>query len=64
MNIEQIKTSRDVYKFMTENIEYGWLDYNGEKHIRTMKDFRRMYRTLSIDQILDVKLGTCIDQVY
>lgn len=64
MNIEQIKTSQDVYKFIDENIEYGWLDYNGEKHIKTMKDFRKMYRTLSIEQILDVKLGTCIDQVW
>ena len=64
MNTEQIKTSRDVYKFMSENIEYGWLDYNGEKHIRTMKDFRKMYRTLSIEQMLNVKLGTCIDQVF
>ena len=64
MNIEQIKTSQDVYNFIDENIEYGWLDYNGEKHIKTMKEFRRMYRTLSIEQILDVKLGTCIDQVW
>ena len=64
MQIDQIKTSQDVYKFMDENIEYGWIDYNGEKHIKTMKDFRKMYRTLSIGQILDVKLGTCIDQVW
>lgn len=64
MKIEQIKTTQDVYEFIDENIEYGWVDYNGEKHIKTMKDFRKMYRTLSIEQILDVKLGTCIDQVW
>lgn len=64
MNIEKIKTPRDVYSYIDENIEYGWIDYNGEKHIKTMKDFRKMYRTLSIEQILDVKLGTCIDQVW
>ena len=64
MNVEEIKTTQDVYTFIDENIKYGWIDYNGEKHKKTMKDFRKKYRTLSIEQILDVKLGTCIDQVW
>lgn len=28
--IEKIKTPQDVFNFMNENIEYGWLDTNGK----------------------------------
>lgn len=28
MKIDEIKCSQDVYKFMTNNIEYGWIDIN------------------------------------
>jgi len=63
MKIEDIKSAKDVYNFIDENIEYGWIDINGEFHIKTMKDFRKIYRTMSIDEILKYKLGTCIDQV-
>lgn len=61
--IEKIQTLQDVFNFMNENIEYGWLDINGKIHIKTMKEFRRIYRTMSIDEILEYKMGTCIDQV-
>ena len=64
MNLENIKTAKDVYEFMDKNIEYGWIDYNGNKHLNTMKEFRRLYRTLSIEEILNYKIGTCIEQVY
>lgn len=63
MNLNKIKCSQDVYKFMEDNIEYGWIDINRNKHLNTMKDFRRIYRTMSIDEILEYKIGTCIDQV-
>lgn len=61
--IEKIQTLQDVFNFMNENIEYGWLDINGKIHIKTMKESRRIYRTMSIDEILEYKMGTCIDQV-
>ena len=41
MEIKNIKTPQDILTFMTENIEYGWLDYKKEKHIKTMKNFRK-----------------------
>ena len=63
MKIEDLKTPNDIYNFVDENIEYGWIDINGNKHLNTMKEFRRLYRTMSIDEILKYKLGTCIDQV-
>ena len=64
MQVSDIKSSQDVYDFIDENIEYGWIDYNNKKHLNTMKDFRKMYRTMSLDKILQDKLGTCIEQVY
>lgn len=61
MKIDDLKTPNDIYNFIDENIEYGWIDINGNKHLNTMKEFRRLYRTMSIDEILKYKLGTCID---
>lgn len=63
MNLNQIKTSDDVYQWMDENIEYGWLDKQGLEHIMEMKDFRKLYRTMSVEEAIDHKMGTCIEQV-
>ncbi len=63
MDLNKINCSQDVYQFMCDNIEYGWIDINGNKHLNTMKGFRRIYRTMSIDEILKYKIGTCIEQV-
>lgn len=58
-----LKTIDDVLEFMKNNIRYGWLDINNEIYIGNMKNFRKLYRTLSIDEILKYGIGTCIDQV-
>lgn len=63
MKLNEIKTSKDVYQFIDDNIAYGWIDINEQQHLNTMKDFRRIYRTMSIEEILKYKLGTCIEQV-
>lgn len=63
MKINEIKKASDVYQFMEDNIKYGWLDINGSIHLNTMKEFRKIYRTMSIEEILKYKIGTCIDQV-
>ena len=63
MELNEIKSPKDVYQFIDDNIEYGWIDINGEQHLNTMKNFRRIYRTMSIDEILKYKIGTCIEQV-
>ncbi len=63
MKLEEIKAAKDVYKYIDENIEYGWLDNNGNKHLNTMKEFRKIYRTMSIEEIIENKTGTCIEQV-
>ena len=64
MEIKDIKTPEDILEFMKENIKYGWLDINGEEHIGNMKNFRRLFRTSSLEEILSHKIGTCIEQVY
>ena len=63
MKLTEIKCSQDVYQFIDENIEYGWIDINGKQHLDTMKEFRKLYKTMSIKEILKYKIGTCIDQV-
>ena len=62
-NISNLKTIDDVLEFMKNNIRYGWLDINNEIHIGNMKNFRKLYRTLSINEILENGIGICIDQV-
>ena len=63
MKIEEIKTPNDILEFMKSNIKYGWLDINNEEHIGNMKNFRRLYRTSTIEETLKHGLGTCIEQV-
>lgn len=63
MKLNEIKSSQDVYQFMCDNIQYGWIDVDGKQHLDTMKEFRKLYRTMSIEEILKYKIGTCIDQV-
>lgn len=60
----KLKQLEDVLSFMKNNIRYGWLDINNSIHIGNMKNFRKLYRTLSIDDTLKYGIGTCIEQVY
>lgn len=64
MNIDNIKTPEDILEFMKSNIKYGWLDVNNEEHIGNMKNFRKLYRTSSLEETLSHNIGTCIEQVY
>ena len=61
MKLEDIKTPEDILKFMDDNIQYGWIDVNGEKHIGNMKNFRRLYRTMSLEETLKYGMGTCVE---
>ncbi len=62
-DISNIRTIDDVLTFMKDNIRYGWLDVYNKIHIGNMKNFRRIYRTLTLEEILEYNIGTCIDQV-
>lgn len=63
MYIKNIKTPEDILNFMKDNIRYGWLDINNEEHIGNMKNFRKLYRTSTIEETLSHGIGTCIEQV-
>ncbi len=64
MKIYDIKSPEELLEFMNNNIRYGWLDNENNEHIDTMKQFRKLYRTLSLGEMLVNKLGTCIEQTY
>lgn len=64
MNINDIKTPIDVLQYMQDSIDYGWLDICNEKHVGNMKNFRKLYRTSTLEETLKNKIGTCIEQVY
>lgn len=64
MEIDNIRTPEDILEFMKTNIKYGWLDLNNQEHIGNMKGFRSLYRTSSLEETLNYKIGTCIEQVY
>lgn len=63
MNINQIKEPKDILDWMNENIKYGWLDIHNEEHIDNMKNFRKLYRTSSLEETIKHGIGTCIEQV-
>lgn len=62
MNINKIDSPEDVYTWIDKNISYGWKDVNGNQHSCGMKGFRKLYRTMSIEETLTCKIGTCIEQ--
>ena len=64
MDILEIKSPQELLDYMNEedNMRYGWLDPDNNEHIDTMKQFRKLYRTLSIKDSIKYKLGTCIEQ--
>lgn len=60
MKINELKSPEDIFEYMNSNIDYGWIDINGEKHIGNMKNFRKTYRTSSIKETIENGIGTCI----
>lgn len=43
--LPELQTVEDIYRWIGENIAYGWQDKDGGTHTSEMKDFRRLYRT-------------------
>ena len=62
LNFENIENDSQLMDFMNINIEYGWVDKYGLKHLNNLKGFRENYKTMSIEEILETGLGTCIEQ--
>ena len=51
--LPELQTVEDIYRWIDENIAYGWQDKDGGTHTSEMKDFRRLYRTMSVTETLD-----------
>ncbi len=57
------KITRRYTRIHERKYKIGWLDINNEKHIGNMKNFRRLYRTMTIEETISHGIGTCIEQV-
>ena len=64
MDINEIKTPKDIFEFMSENIKYGWLDVNGKIHVNEMNNIRNLHRIISIEDTIYYGVGTCVEQAY
>jgi hypothetical protein len=56
----------DLFEILNklDELKYGWIDIYGETHLYSMKDFRKIYKTMSVETVLEKKLGICMEQVY
>ena len=61
MNINNIKTPEDIYLYM-ERITYGWKDKYNNLQIDTLKNFRKFYITMSLEEVIENKVACCIEQ--
>ena len=63
MSISDVSNPLDILTYLEKNIEYGWIGKDGKKRINEMKDFRKYYQILSVEDTIKNKVGTCIEQV-
>lgn len=64
MDFSAIRSPIDVLEFMKKNIKYGWLDNMNKEHIGNMHSFRTSYRTSSLAEVIEHKMGSCVEQTY
>lgn len=62
IDIDRIVRPEELMDYMDVCITYGWVDKFGRKHSDELKDFKALYKTNSIEQIMTSNLGTCIEQ--
>lgn len=62
LHFEDLKNASQLMDYMNMNIEYGWIDKHGKKHLNNLRGFRENYRISSITEIIRTGLGTCIEQ--
>ena len=62
LTFDNLKNPQELMDFMNINIDYGWVDVYGNKHINRLDGFRENYRINSLEEVLETGLGTCIEQ--
>lgn len=61
-NFWKLDNVYELMDYMNKYIIYGWIDIFGKMHIENLKQFRELYRTSSLDEILKTKVASCIEQ--
>lgn len=62
LTYDKVSTPEEIELFLKMNIEYGWEDINTNIHINTLKNFKYLYKTSSIDKTLQLGYGSCVEQ--
>ena len=62
IDVNCITSPEELMDYMDVCINYGWIDKFGHKHCDELKDFKALYKTNSIKEIMASDLGTCIEQ--
>lgn len=68
MTYELIKTPEELLEYMNQNIKYGFVNSNGKIYLtlntQELQDaYRKEWRLSSPKRLLEVKYGSCWDQV-
>ncbi len=48
---------------LMENIDYGWIDKNGNRHLKIDSGIKNNWHHQSPKKLIKSKLGICIEQV-
>ncbi len=62
IQLDRVRTPDELMDYMDVCMTYGWIDKYDRKHRDDLKDFKALYKTNSIEEILNSNLGTCIEQ--
>lgn len=62
--IASLRTPEDIMQFFDSFISYGCIDVDGTEYIDSLggHDFREKFRTLSLEDSLDKRIGACVEQ--
>ena len=62
--IKAISTPEQMMKFFDDNIVYGCIHVDGKRYVNSLggQDFAEKYRTLSLDDSLNNRIGACFEQ--
>jgi ABC-type bacteriocin/lantibiotic exporters, contain an N-terminal double-glycine peptidase domain len=61
-NMWELVTPNKLLDFMSNNIEYGYVDRYNNKHINDLEDIYKNYILQSPQQLFESKVGVCWDQ--
>ncbi|MBS7020248.1 MAG: hypothetical protein KH135_00015 [Firmicutes bacterium] len=63
LNEKEITNEIELFDYLAQTMEYGWIGTDGKKYTHTMKPLRETYRIQSVENVFKNHLMTCIEQV-